>query len=58
MIKIGSRNLKYKIKKKCTLCKGNILKPILSFGKTPLANSYPIKKKKQSIIFSLKRLFM
>ena len=53
MIKIGSRNLKYKIKKKCTLCKGNILKPILSFGKTPLANSYPIKKKYNQLFFPL-----
>ena len=44
---IGSNFKKYKIKKNCTLCKSSNLKVVLRFGKTPLANSYPKKIKKE-----------
>ena len=45
MTTIGSKSSKFKIKKFCTLCKSSNLKVVLNFGKTPLANSYPEKKK-------------
>ena len=44
---IGSNSKKYKIKKVCTLCKSDNLKVALNFGKTPLANAYPDRKKKE-----------
>ena len=45
MITTDSKNSKIKIRKICTLCKASNLKIVLKFGKTPLANSYPEKKK-------------
>ena len=45
MIQTDSNSNKIKIKKICTLCKSSNLKVVLNFGKTPLANSYPVKKK-------------
>ena len=53
MITTGFRNLKYKIKKKCTLCRDNKLVQILKFGKTPLANSYPKTKNEKEFFFPL-----
>ena len=47
MIITGSNNKKYNLKKFCTLCKSKNLKVVLKFGKTPLANSYPQKLKKE-----------
>ena len=43
----GFNSKKYKLKKFCTLCKSEDLKVVLNFGKTPLANSYPQKLKKE-----------
>jgi len=45
MITTDSNSNKIKIKKICTLCKSSNLKVVLNFGKTPLANSYPEKRK-------------
>ena len=47
MIITGSNNKKYNLKKFCTLCKSENLKVVLKFGKTPLANSYPQKIKRE-----------
>ena len=47
----------YTIRKYCVLCKSNLLKEVLNFGKTPLANSYPLKKNSKEIFFPLSCIF-
>lgn len=37
----------------CVLCDSKKLTPVLKFGKTPLANSYPSNKKERELYFSL-----
>ena len=53
MIKTGFKSHKYKIKKKCTLCRGKNLVQSLKFGKTPLANSYPKSENDKESFFPL-----